>query len=476
MDKVFLLISVILYVIAPEEFSSGFCWMLFLLFLGEAAYLYIRDFKYEKIGFNILFTLAFFLVTYMYPIFIEPFFPNFQILSIPLFNYDWVSKGTALANVAYACYASGYAYILNKTEKKEEKNKEDITTENEEIKLDKATEEDNAETDSLRTGNVDAPYEPTFLLYDKKLNLFTLFTILFFGLFVALGGMQVFKSMYGGGEAQVSGVTHFVWMLEQSMLVILMICNLRVNNKFVYFVLGFIILLLLAVGTRTVPLNLVVPAIYFYCKQKNLSFGKIALFGSIFVILFAALGILRGGDSAMDAAGGDAVAQKFRSLMDFIIPNRDLYAIYDHTERDGYTYGISSLGYILNVVPFVQGLFVKLTGIPDYMLASERLTTYWEFGDVEDAWGLGTNIVGDVYLSFGIIGVILHFIFLGYVIAKCRQAYLDGSEKGYLLYMVMVAGVIFMCRGAFFYALKNIVWAFVIIKVFNWLYSYRSTD
>ena len=450
MDKAFLLLSIVLYFIAPNVFSSGYCWMLFLLFLGEAAYLYIKDFKNEKIGFNILFTLAFFLVTYLYPIFISPFFPNFQILSIPIFNYDWVTKGTALSNIAYSCYACGYFYILNKAENK-----------------DTASElgEDNSES-----------CESKFLLYGKKLNLFTLLTILFFGLFVALGGLLVFQSMYGGDDANVSPATHFVWMLEQTMLVVLMICNLRVNSKFVYVVLGGIILLLFSVGTRTVPLNLAVPAIYYYCKQKNLSLVKIAIFGSAFVTIFALVGIMRSGDSAMDAAGGDAIAEKFRSLMDFIIPNRDLYAIYDHVDKEGTTHGISSMGYLLNTVPFTQGIFVRLTGIPDYMLASERMTTYWEFGQLDGAWGLGTNIVGDVYLSFGLLGVIILFLFLGYFIAKARQRYFEGSERGYLLYMVMVSGVIFMCRGAFFYALKNLVWAFVLIKIFNWLYSYSKNS
>lgn len=448
MDKMFLIISLVLYALAPSQFSQPYCWFLFLLFIANVVYVYVRDVRNEKIGFNLLFSLAFFLVSYLYPIFIYPFFPNFQILSIPLFNYDVVTQGTALANIAYACYGVGYIYILNR---------------------------DTSETEQpTRKNSFDKLPE---ILTSKQLNTLLLISVVVFVMFVLSGGLTFFAKAYQEGEdGGAGGATGFIWVFFQTFCLLLLLANLRSNSAIVYIAIIIFIILLLKVGTRTLPLNLMVPFFCYYCAKKDLSFTKIAIIGSVAAALFAFVGIARSGGTAMDAAGGDEIAERFRSLIDFIIPNRDLYAIYDHTQEDGITYGISSMSYILAVVPFSQSIFMALTGIPEYMLRSERMTSFWEFGDDPNVWGLGTNIIGDVYLSFGLIGLIALFTFLGYIVAESRRKMWNGSWVGYIIYFVLVSNSVFMCRGAFFYSLKNIVWSLVFIYLIRCLYQEATYD
>lgn len=453
MDKLFLILSLILYNFAPEYYSNTYCWALFVLFILNVIYIYIRDIDNEKIGFNSLFSLAFFLVTYLYPIFIAPFFPDFQILSIPPFNYNVVSKCTAMSNVAYACYGVGYVYALNKTI---EKKKQD---------------------DSAKTVIDNQKRQMPVIFTEKQMNLALCINIVLFLMFVASGGLTFFmQTYYEMADVSFSGITGFVWVFFQTFCLLITIANFRNNSLVVYAVIGMIIMLLLAVGTRTLPLNLLVPALYYYCYKNNLSMSRIFVLGVIAVSLFVIVGIIRSNGRAMDAAGGDAIAEKFRSFMDFIIPNRDLYAIYDHVDMDGITYGISSMAYILAVIPFMQSLFMSLTGIPSYRLSSEHMTSFWEFGDDPEAWGLGTNITGDVYLAFGFYGVIILFLLLGFVVSKTREMMSKQSWTGTMIYLILTSNSIFMCRGAIFYSLKNIVWSIFIIYVIRCLYKDVTYD
>ncbi len=442
MEKIFFILSFLLYFVAPGKFSSVYCWGLLLLFIIEAVYVYIKDYHNEKIGFNVLFTIAFFLVIYLYPIFIYPFFPDFQILSIPIFNYDVITKCTALANLSFSCYCLGYLYVVGS---------------------DKDKEQSNCEEKHFTFREV---------LTHGQLYLVMLFCAFLFALFIATGGVTYFSNLYTGNDvAEAGGIMGFVWVLFQTFILLLLLANLSCNSILAYIFVFFTVAILLMVGTRTLPMNLLVVLFCFICKKYDFSLKKIGLIGLTFCGLFGMVGIIRGGGTAMDAAGGDAIAEKFRSVMDFLVPNRDLYAIYDYVQENGCTYGVSSLGYLLSVIPFSQSVFIGLSGIPEYMLRSERLTTFWEFGDKPDAWGLGTNIVGDVYLSFGFVGVVVLFLFLGYLIAKSRSLMFRGSLCGFLLYMTMLSSVIFMCRGSYFYSLKNIVWIFAAVYFVKLLYK-----
>ena len=41
------------------------------------------------------------------------------------------------------------------------------------------------------------------------------------------------------------------------------------------------------------------------------------------------------------------------------------------------------------------------------------------------------------------------------------------NHKGTIIYLVLLSGALFMCRGSFFYSLKNIVWSLVLIFIFG---------
>lgn len=433
MVQVFVIISILQYIFAPIEYSYGYAVFVFATFILNVLAVAKMDAKFERIGFNFLFTLSFFLVNYIYPVFIYPVFPTFSLFIYEI-NYDVIMKATALANVAYSFYGLGYIVHQNR-----EFNERICKT-------------------SLRTSNIlPEPY-----LWVLAFMCAGLFVIFFAG-----GGYQHFVNTYGEDSniQDMTGLIALIFTVLTTLSVLVTILNLNYRNLFVYTFLLLATGLLAKLGSRTLPLCVMSVIFCYVCNKYKVSKKKIFVFIGVAFVLLALLGRSRGGGEGELSVDEESVGM-FRVALDFIVANRNLYAIYDHVQTDSITWGVSLLAYILAAVPFSQGIVSQVFNIPDYAMRSETLTTYWELGDAH-GWGLGTNIVGDVYLALGLFGVIFLFYGLGYVVAYSREQMYKGSRIWKVFYYMMIAGSIFMGRGSIFYSFKNIAWSFVIVRISN---------
>lgn len=119
------------------------------------------------------------------------------------------------------------------------------------------------------------------------------------------------------------------------------------------------------------------------------------------------------------------------------------------------------LSNLLAVVPMAQSTFISATGIPFYELNSAYLITYTVFG-LNPHTGYGTSLAIDIYMNFGIPGVILCMIAYGRICRRC-QSYLS-SRNGF--YPFLMAGmfaslVLYASRSSLFVQLQPVVWAFL---------------
>lgn len=111
-----IIISIVIYILAPTTYSFEYCLLCHNVFILNLAYLLYKDLKNEKIGFNTLFSISFYFTNFVYPIFIYPVNPDFSLFQYR-FDVNVVSKCTALALLAYSVYVGGYIYRLNKIPK-----------------------------------------------------------------------------------------------------------------------------------------------------------------------------------------------------------------------------------------------------------------------------------------------------------------------------------------------------------------------
>ena len=427
----FLIISFILYIYAPNVYSHSYCWILHIVFIFNALYT-VRCRNKEIVGFNILFSLAFYGVTYIYPIFIYPIASNYSLFAYQI-DDTIITKATALANIAYASYAMAYA-------------KRRYTIYIEKIK----------------------PVVPY-----KTLN-----TILFISIFIFVAGIcagefKAIKSMYAGEPYDVNPIMNFIYILFKFFIIFMCIANYKNNKWLIYLTLLFICGTILWSGGRGRALAIFILLFYYLDERYRFSLISIIIAAVIGVFLFSTIGDVRNGGEI-----GDMVSSEigmFEMAEDFIVNSRNLYALYSYVQENSITYGISSLAYILAVIPFSQSVVSNLFGIPPYMMRSEMITTATAISE-DSSLGLGTHIVGDVYVSFGLIGVILLFYFLGYIVRYSRRKMQSGSWSGTVIYLCLLANSIHMCRGAYFVSLQNICWALFFTLIFRNIYNPQSKN
>ena len=115
----------------------------------------------------------------------------------------------------------------------------------------------------------------------------------------------------------------------------------------------------------------------------------------------------------------------------------------------------------------------KTLEIPSYQMDSAYFCTYKMFGN-DAPLGLGTHVVGDVYLSMGILGVVALFGFLGNFITKLENgARIYKNHFLYIAYLIFLSYSIFFCRGSFWGPIRGIIWSALILYFANKYRRYK---
>ena len=96
-------------------------------------------------------------------------------------------------------------------------------------------------------------------------------------------------------------------------------------------------------------------------------------------------------------------------------------------------------------------------------MRSALITTKDTFGKVGN-WGLGTNIVADVYLAFGILGVIILFLVMGYYVNRFRVN--SGQSTITLVcYTILLSYAVYLPRAEYFYFFRYFVWCIILLYI-----------
>ena len=77
--------------------------------------------------------------------------------------------------------------------------------------------------------------------------------------------------------------------------------------------------------------------------------------------------------------------------------------------------------------------------------------------------GFGTNIVGDAYLAFGLIGVIVFFYLLGFIVVYLRKRFFLNELWGSIIYIQLVGGSLYMVRSSVIGGIRGYIWGIIIV-------------
>lgn len=130
-----------------------------------------------------------------------------------------------------------------------------------------------------------------------------------------------------------------------------------------------------------------------------------------------------------------------------------------------HTYGLFMLQDIMLLVPSLRGLFVDYFNIPAPLTTSPRFLSWLDLGAFS-TWGVGTTCTADIYLDFGLIGILVIFLLFGYVVRRLELIGFSNAAVGFPVLIVIFlffAYSIYIPRATIIYALSKFTYIYLFI-------------
>lgn len=282
--------------------------------------------------------------------------------------------------------------------------------------------------------------------------------------FMATGGMNVLLMYSGDIDREDANIgTLLYWILSYSVAVFasfssamfsksgnILSNTLKLNKLFLVNSIIIIVFLLLS-GYRSQAMQIIIPLLICYSVYVKRISAKM-----FFAILIAGLVVMV--VIGMTRSGGDVESNvtTLYYFRDFNAANASLGFFVDEVSRSGVTGGSNYIPQTLSIVPFLQSIVGSFIDFNNFALSSSRYYT----GVFDTGSGLGTNIIGDIYYTFGLIGVVSVMFIMGMFCS-----YLSGKKNKYvfLMYLIFTGNAIFAARVELLYVVRMLAWGCIIL-------------
>ena len=134
-------------------------------------------------------------------------------------------------------------------------------------------------------------------------------------------------------------------------------------------------------------------------------------------------------------------------------------------DEKGFYYGKFKLISLASIIPYSSRIFVD----PNDVFTGSSNALKAEMIGLSAVWGVGTNIITDCFMDFGLIGVIVIMFFIGrfggYVKSKTQNNI--NSPKWMFLYIITLSYYAEIARYGFDFPLRSIVWTYLLFFTIN---------
>lgn len=307
-------------------------------------------------------------------------------------------------------------------------------------------------------------------------------TIILNGLFLSTAGSDylsggVYKG--SGGSAAGEGISaYFQLLLAISILVITAIIilnnknNFKINSmawllnldkKYLFLTISYI-LLFLSIGDRGSAIQVIFAfLILFGSLIRSITFIELIIMCVIGAILLTLIGL---GRSALDSqnilsSGIDnfEMTSGYDITLELANSIRTLYSTLSAVPQyHDYFYGKLWLDKTLSIIPFAQNIYLQLSEDVAYEMGSSAYITYLKFG-LNPPSGEGTSLVADIFINFGLVGVLFCLFLLGMFFKKVENE-LKLQQNYYWMIIAALLGsmAFYLGRGSLFEPFRFIVW------------------
>ncbi|MBO4334151.1 MAG: oligosaccharide repeat unit polymerase [Paludibacteraceae bacterium] len=154
----------------------------------------------------------------------------------------------------------------------------------------------------------------------------------------------------------------------------------------------------------------------------------------------------------------------------FFVNQTDVHAV--EVNGEPFNYGLYTFNEVLSAIPFMPSLLQTTLSLPPERFSSAGFANFHYFGGYERNWGIGTSIVGDFFLQFGVWGVLLG-MFLSGVFLRYLDILIYVRDKSFigvftLLFIFLFASKsIYMPRAMLLVELPRFVWGSILLLLFG---------
>lgn len=199
-------------------------------------------------------------------------------------------------------------------------------------------------------------------------------------------------------------------------------------------------------------------ALAFAATVRPIRHWEFALLTLAGFAIFSLIGIWRSGAGISEAATLQEYGywQVSANLAQSFVPLTQSILIAD---AEGFSFGLLWFSQIFGVVPFAQQILFLMTDLSLTDVSSAALITTKTLGENASS-GIGTSFVADIYLNFGVAGLIVLSALYGTVCARMND-WLKGGEgfNRYLVAIVFASLVLYIARSSALFQLKPVLWS-----------------
>ena len=147
-------------------------------------------------------------------------------------------------------------------------------------------------------------------------------------------------------------------------------------------------------------------------------------------------------------------------------------------ERIGYQYGKYTILSTLTAFPSAKRTYFEKLGLKDIDFSSADYMTF-SYSGPSHTWGTGSTVLGEAYLDFGIIGIILIAFIVGKVFKYVDNIFLIDSRKlnaATIMFVLQFAShAIYISRSSFSFSFSDMVYSYVIYIGIGFIINFKST-
>lgn len=440
----FAIAATVLYIKAPWTYSYNYCATLMACFIAQNVLFFATNKRKNWLGFEFFFALSFFLVNFVYPVFYAPdpdriYWSFFSYT----FNDNYVTRATALAYFAYSWYLLGATRLLQL--------------------------------------NREEPDHPAFTISMRQYIWFFGVTISAWLLFVVTGGLAALQSVYAEGanlrDVGIYSYFNNIFTIGCYLMAIFIFRLPKQKWWFYLLVIASFMLILLSTGSRQLAVSLALILIVgFSMYVYRLRWWQvITLVAGGSIVLFLVMTLRSEGidPAAWQAKLAHTKLEEFWDIYeDLIINDVNLFALFGWAQVHEPTWFTGMSLDLSSPIPGLAGYIVSHSELPPQMLHGGDLPSYLLLGP-DATWGTGTNMVGEAYRSFGIVGTAIAMFLIGLWV---KESYYRAKYNvyWYLMYFLLVGHALIYPRAPLLFDPRLVTWSLLLLLIIMTITSHQT--